>query len=353
MSDRYMIETENLETDLVLALKGKSVGRVPVWLMRQAGRYLPEYRELRSRSGSFLNLCYDSNLAMEVTMQPIQRFDLDAAIIFSDILVVPDAAGCKVKFSPEKGPILSQIRTAEEINKLDFENLTGRLSPIYEAIKKTRVALSKEKALIGFCGAPWTIASYMIEGGTSRDFLKIRKLAVEEPRTLELLLKKLEGCLASHLIAQISAGANAVQIFDSWAGVLADGSFKHLSFDPIHRICKKVKSMYPEIPIIVFPRLAGTRYTQFSKSKYIDALSIDQTIPCEWAAKNLQGKVAIQGNLDPVLLLSGGDKMVKEAQRICSILNQNKGFVFNLGHGVIKDTPVENVVTLCKLVREQ
>ena len=238
-----MTEIRNFESAVVLALKRKPVDRTPVWLMRQAGRYLPEYRNLRSRSGSFLDLCYDADLAMEITMQPIERFNLDAAIIFSDILVIPDAAGCKVEFLPEKGPVLAKIRCAEDIKALNFENLTSRLLPVYEAIKKTRVSLKKEKALIGFCGAPWTIASYMIEGGTSRDFLTIRKFAVENMKTLGLLFQKLEACLASHLMAQIAAGANAVQIFDSWAGVLNDNSFTQLSFFPIERICKKIKNV--------------------------------------------------------------------------------------------------------------
>ena len=338
---------------LISAIKKEPVDQIPIWLMRQAGRYLPEYRVLRSKSRNFLDLCYNVDLATEITMQPVKRFDLDAAIIFSDILIIPFAAGSEVKFLPEKGPVLSKIMSVKDVERLNFHNLSDRLQPVYQIVKQTRKDLSNEKAVIGFCGAPWTIASYMIEGGSSRDFSVIRRFALENPKTLKILFEELERCLANHLVAQIAAGADAVQIFDSWAGVLSDSNFKKLSADPIRRICRTVKQVYPDVPIIVFPRLAGIRYEQFVSSKYIDALSLDQTIPCRWAAKQLQSKIAIQGNLDPIFLLSGGSNMLVEVERICDTFSNQNGFVFNLGHGVIKETPPENVQILCDFIREK
>jgi len=348
-----MTEEDSPSKRLVRALRREPVDRPPVWLMRQAGRYLPEYRKIRSGAKNFLDLCYRPDLAAEVTIQPLRRFDLDAAIIFSDILVIPDAAGCSVDFVEGRGPVLSTVRDGKEIDALDFENVVEHLQPVYEAIGQVRSVLVPEKALLGFCGAPWTVASYMVEGGSSREFSTIRKWAIEAPETLQLLFDGLERALTDHLIAQIEAGADAVQIFDSWAGILAETEFDRWSLGPITRICQAVKAAHPETPIIAFPRLAGVRYQKFVDIAAIDAVSLDQTVPCAWVAKNLQDKIAVQGNLDPVFLLAGGDQMDREIKRIMELLGANPGFVFNLGHGVIKETPPAHVERLCRLVVAQ
>jgi len=333
------------------ALNRIGVDRPPIWLMRQAGRYLPEYRKIRGEVTGFLDLCYNPNLAAEVTMQPIRKFQLDAAIIFSDILVIPHAAGSELTFVENQGPILTPLKNKNDISALDFTNITERLIPVYEAIKITRSQLGEKTALIGFSGAPWTLSSYMIEGGSSREFLKLRKLAAEQPEILQSLFDGLETAIAAHLIAQIEFGADAVQIFDSWAGILNTLDFDRWCLDPVLRICERIKNIYPQTPIIVFPRLAGIRYLNFLKSPAVDAVSIDQTVPLNWARKYLSSGLAIQGNLDPMCLLVGGDRLKSEVYKIMEVFGDQPGFIFNLGHGVIKDTNPENVETLCKLIR--
>jgi uroporphyrinogen decarboxylase len=335
---------------LVSALNREPIDRPPIWLMRQAGRYLPEYRELRSKAGKFLDLCYNPDLAAEVTLQPLRRFSLDAAIIFSDILVIPHAAGNDLDFVENIGPVLSAIRNSEDISSLNFYDVKQKLEPVYKAVSITKANLNPGTALIGFAGAPWTIASYLIEGGTSRDFLKIRKWIVESPDTLSELFSKLEDAITQHLIAQIDAGADVVQIFDSWSGILGDGDFENWSILPIMRICRAVKASHPNIPIIVFPRLAGLRYQKFLQVKEIDGLSIDQTISCSWARKELYPQVSIQGNLDPIFLLGPTSVMKKKVSDILDVFGSNSGFVFNLGHGVHKDTNPETVAMLCDFI---
>ncbi|MEK9931397.1 MAG: uroporphyrinogen decarboxylase [Rhodospirillaceae bacterium] len=333
------------------ALNRIGVDRPPIWLMRQAGRYLPEYRKIRGEVTGFLDLCYNPNLAAEVTMQPIRKFQLDAAIIFSDILVIPHAAGSELTFVENQGPILTPLKNKNDISALDFTNITERLTPVYEAIKITRSQLGEKTALIGFSGAPWTLSSYMIEGGSSREFLKLRKLAAEQPEILQSLFDGLETAIAAHLIAQIESGADAVQIFDSWAGILNTLDFDRWCLDPVLRICERIKNIYPQTPIIVFPRLAGIRYLNFIKSPVVDAVSIDQTVPLNWARKYLSSSLAIQGNLDPMCLLVGGDRLKSDVYKIMEVFGDQPGFIFNLGHGVIKDTNPENVEILCKLIR--
>lgn len=334
---------------LLSTLNFEKVDRPPIWLMRQAGRYLPEYREIRRKTSSFLSLCYSPELAAEVTLQPLKRFPLDAAIIFSDILVIPDALGQKVDFREGIGPVLSVLERPFKISEYKQNRVGKYLSPVYEALRIVRNKLPKNKTLIGFSGAPWTVATYMLEGGSSRNFANIKSWAFNEPKNFGQLISMLEHVLAEHLICQINAGADVVQIFDSWAGVLPDGAFEKWSVEPISRIAKKVSLAKPGVPIIVFPRLAGLKYGKFKNLSGVSAISIDQTVPLDWAQGSLQGETVLQGNLDPVFLVCGGKALEKETKRILEIVG-NKQFIFNLGHGVLPQTPPENVSALCKIV---
>ena len=319
--------------------------------MRQAGRYLPEYRELRKTTGSFLDLCYSPSLAAEVTLQPIKRFSFDAAIIFSDILVIPDALGQSVSFQEGTGPVLDPLTDSKDLDDLVKENIVDRLNPVYEALKIVRASLPKKTALIGFAGAPWTIATYMVEGGISRDFSRTKCWAFSDPEEFYKLINILVRAITEHLIAQIEAGADALQIFDSWAGILPEKAFDQWCLKPIERIVSNVKQKHPEIPIIVFPRLAGERYIKIAELEGVSAVSLDQTISLNWAKTSLQPKVTVQGNLDPIYLLAGGKAMREEVARILGVFN-NHPFIFNLGHGVLPTTPVQHVFELCEFIAE-
>lgn len=323
--------------------------RPPIWLMRQAGRYLPEYREIRKDTEMFLDLCYTPELAAEVTLQPIRRYGFDAAIIFSDILVIPDALGQPVSFKEGVGPVLEAIKAVDELDSLDQGKLSDHLNPVYEAIQQVRKDLSSKTALIGFAGAPWTVATYMVEGGTSRDFANTKRWAFSAPQEFGKLIDILVTSITKHLIAQVEAGADALQIFDSWAGILPETAFDQWCVEPILRIVFDVKEKYPDVPIIVFPRLAGHRYLKVAAIEGVSAVSLDQTVSLDWVQENLQKKVAVQGNLDPIYLLAGGEAMRAEANRILKSLSGGP-FIFNLGHGVLPPTPLDNVAELCEIV---
>lgn len=337
------------EKPFLAELAGKSTDRVPIWLMRQAGRYLPEYRAVRATAGSFLDLCYAPKLAAEVTLQPVRRFPLDAAIVFSDILVIPDALGQKVAFKEGEGPVLDPVRDEKALGALNADRLTDHLAPVYETLERVRADLADDVALIGFAGAPWTIATYMVEGRGSRDYAETKGWAVSAPESFARLIGLLEDAIARHLIAQIEAGAEAVQIFDSWAGMLSDPMFNRWSLEPIARIAARVKQAAPKVPIIVFPRLAGLRYRSFVMIDAIDVLGLDQTVSLDWARDELQGAKTLQGNLDSAVLLVGGAAMEQEAWRILGDIAAGP-FVFNLGHGVLQLTPPEHVAALCDIV---
>lgn len=337
---------------LIDALNGEIQQVPPVWLMRQAGRYLPEYRELRSKARDFLHFCYTPELAVEATLQPIRRFAMDGAIIFSDILVIPDALGQKVAFKEGKGPVLEALPDAAAIDKLVSDGVTERLRPVYEAIAGVKAELPPAATLIGFCGAPWTLATYMIEGGSSRDFARVKSWAYGDPEGFQKLIDVLVDAVTNHLIAQVRAGAEALQIFDSWAGILPDKAFWSWSIKPIKAIVERVKAACPGIPIIGFPNRAGVMYEPFSRETGIDAVSIDASVPCDWAARALQRNITVQGNLDPVMLITGGTAMEDAARAICEKLNQGP-FVFNLGHGVLPSTPPDHVARLVDCVRDR
>ncbi len=331
-------------------LAGRRFATPPVWLMRQAGRYLPEYRAVRATTKSFLEFCYTPDKAVEVTLQPIRRFGFDAAIIFSDILVVPDALGQKVWFEEGEGPKLEALTDPAQFGKLSRARLGDFLAPVYEAIKQTRAALPKETALLGFAGAPFTLACYMIEGSGSKDFAKVKKWAYAHPESFGLLIDLLVDSVIDHLSNQVEAGADGVQLFDSWAGVLPEEQLFRWSLDPLVRIAKGLRERHPSIPIIAFPRAVGPAALMYRRPDCFSALSIDTGIGAHWAAKELQPHICVQGNLDPIMLVAGGAALEREATRILDKLGHGS-FVFNLGHGVVPQTPPEHVAQLVEIVR--
>lgn len=330
-------------------LAGKAQIKPPLWLMRQAGRYLPEYRQVRAKAGSFLDLCYNPELAAEVTLQPIRRFGFDAAIVFSDILVVPHALGQHVEFQEGEGPKLNPITGAGQISRLSRENAGGRFDLVYEAVARIVSGLGGQTPLIGFCGAPWTVASYMVEGGGSPDQRAAKLLAYRDPQAFKALLDLLVETSSAYLIGQIEAGVQSLQIFDSWAGSLADNDFTSFAIEPTAEIVKRVKSAYPSVPIIGFPRGSSANFERYIIGTGIDALGCDTASPLDLMA-DMQSRLPVQGNLDPLLLLSGGDAMERRVKAILSRLSP-KPFVFNLGHGILPETPIENVEKLTRLVR--
>ncbi len=335
---------------LVEALRGAEQDRPPVWLMRQAGRYLPEYRALRQRVGGFLELCYDPKLACEVTMQPIRRFGMDAAILFSDILVVPDALGQGVAFRDGEGPVLDAI-DGGGVDGLTEAGMVNRLAPVLETVERVRGELASEVALIGFAGAPWTVATYMVEGGSSKDFAAIKTWAFKDPDGFSRLIDLLARVTADYLIALIRSGVNVVQLFDTWAGVLPAWAFERWVVAPTRQIVDRVRATAPDIPIIGFPRGAGVSLVRFADGTGVDGVGLDSAVPLDWARDTLQSKVAVQGNLDPMMLVAGGDAMLDSARDILRTLGGG-GLVFNLGHGVVPATPPEHVAALVSFVQD-
>ncbi|MER8559196.1 uroporphyrinogen decarboxylase [Mesorhizobium sp. M0019] len=329
-------------------LRGKAAFPPPLWVMRQAGRYLPEYRETRRRAGSFLDLCYDPDLAVEVTLQPIERFGFDASILFSDILVVPHALGRDVRFEEGRGPLLTPI-TAAEIAALDGETFHVNLEPVYETVRRLRARLPDETTLIGFCGAPWTVATYMIAGHGTPDQAPARLFAYREPAAFLRLLKVLADHSGAYLIRQIEAGADVVQIFDSWSGVLDEASFELFCVEPVASIVRQVKAAHPNVPIIGFPKGAGDHYRSYRQKTGVTGLGLDWTVPLS-TAKELQRDGAVQGNLDPLRLVAGGKALDDGVGAILKALGDGP-LIFNLGHGITPETPLAHVERMVKLVR--
>ncbi|CAH2398427.1 uroporphyrinogen decarboxylase [Mesorhizobium escarrei] len=329
-------------------LKGKPLSPPPLWMMRQAGRYLPEYRETRRRAGSFLDLCYNPDLAVEVTLQPIERFGFDASILFSDILVVPHALGRDVRFEEGRGPLLTPI-SATEIAALDGETFHVNLDPVYETVRRLRTKLPDETTLIGFCGAPWTVATYMIAGHGTSDQAPARLFAYREPAAFLQLLNVLADHSAAYLIRQIEAGADVVQIFDSWSGVLDEVSFEAFCVRPVAEIVRQVRAVHPDIPIIGFPKGAGAHYRSYRQKTGVTGLGLDWTVPLT-TAKELQRDGAVQGNLDPLRLVAGGKALSDGVDTILKALG-DRPLVFNLGHGITPETPIAHVEAMVKLVR--
>ncbi len=336
---------------LIRALKGETLKSPPIWLMRQAGRYLPEYRGTRAAAGSFLELCYNPMLATEVTLQPIRRFGFDAAILFSDILVVADALGQKVGFEEGRGPVLEVLTDGKDLGQLGLGRFHEHLAPVYETIDRLKSALPPETALIGFAGAPWTVASYMVEGGSSRDFAKAKSWMYGRQQDFAALIGLLVDATSQYLIRQVEAGAEVLQLFDSWAGALAHNDMRLFSLEPARQIVANVRAVHPEVPIILFPRGVGAGYFDFAEAGVFTGLSLDQSVPLAWARDQLQPRVALQGNLDPQILVNGGRALRYGVAHILNRLGK-KRFIFNLGHGIVPETPPEHVAELVKLVRE-
>lgn len=336
-------------------LKGQKTRRVPFWFMRQAGRYLPEYRELRAEKGGFLDMVYDPEAAAEITLQPIRRFGMDAAILFSDILVIPHALGQNLEFVPGEGPKLEPIQSAADLAKLDPGKIDDVLGPVYETVSHVRAGLSKEgfdrTALIGFAGSPWTVACYMVEGAGSKDFMRTKVMAYAQPELFQKIIDLVAEATIHYLKGQVEAGAEALQLFDSWAGVLDADQFRRWSIEPTKKIVAGVRQAYPDIPIIGFPKGAGLGLGDYVDQTGVSAAGLDSQIAPLWAAQNLQDKVPVQGNLDPFCLYAGGDMLERSARAILEALG-SKPFIFNLGHGIHKDTPIAHVERLVQIIRE-
>lgn len=333
---------------LVRVLEGESVFPPPVWLMRQAGRYLPEYRATREKAGGFLDLCYNPDLATEVTLQPIRRFGFDAAILFSDILVIPDALDRGLHFVQGEGPKLTPIRP-DEIAHLDPSRGETHLAPVIATVGRLRQELPDETTLIGFCGAPWTVATYMIAGHGTPDQAPARLFAYRNPAEMETLLYLLAEMSADYLIRQLQAGADCVQIFDSWAGVLDEASFEAYAVRPVARMVEKVRAAVPGAKIIGFAKGAGSLLNTYREKTGIDAVGLDWSVPVS-QAKELQKAGAIQGNLDPLRLIAGGKALEDGVDRILDNLGDGP-LIFNLGHGITPEAPIAHVEALLDRIR--
>lgn len=325
-------------------------GRPPFWFMRQAGRYLPEYQELRRQAPDFLTFCFTPELTVEATLQPLRRFNPDAAILFSDILVIPDALGCDVRFVEGQGPVLQPVRSEADISRLRLEGIEEHLEPVFETVRRLARALPAETALIGFAGSPWTLAIYMIEGRGGTACETARQWAYRDPASFGALINVLVEATIVHLRHQIANGAEVVQLFDSWAGILAETQFRSWVISPTAEIVRRLKGEFPDVPIIGFPRACGVLCKEYIRESGVDGVGIDSGIPVDWARSVLQTRCVVQGNLDNQLLVAGGDGLEAEVLRILDALGRGP-FVFNLGHGVLPQTPIDHVVRVAEVVR--
>lgn len=334
---------------LLRTVLGERQERPPIWIMRQAGRYLPEYRAIREKVGSFLELCYTPELAAEVTLQPLRRFDLDAAILFSDILVIPDALGQTVSFETGEGPRLEPI-TPEGLGRLEPDEFLDHLAPVLETIGRVKEGLAPEKTLIGFCGSPWTVATYMIAGRGSPDQAAARLFALRHPEAFAELMDILVDASVRYLVAQFRAGADVVQLFESWALNLDERAFAANVIEPNRRIVEGVRREIPGAPIIGFPRGAAGMLPAYVAATGVNALGLDYSMPVETAKQALPKGLPVQGNLDPLRLVVGGAQMEKRAEEIIAGF-ADRPHIFNLGHGIVPETPIENVELLVATVK--
>ncbi len=324
-------------------VKGLPVNRPPIWFMRQAGRYLSEYRNTRRQAGSFLDLCYNSELATEVTLQPIEKFGFDAAILFADILLILDALGVKVEFIEGQGPLLEPVKSEKDIKRISsIERIHEKLDPVYNTVRKLKNQLPSEVPLIGFAGAPWTLATYLINGKGEQGSLTAKKFLIENNKEFEKIINLLTEATIEYLIRQIQSGADVIKIFDSWAGALNADMVRRYSLNPIKKIVSKVKSQYPDIPFIVFPRSVNTLYSDFCNEDCFDVLAVDQFLDRKWIARKIQPKMTIQGNLDPLFLTQKEDILLKELKNVTEDFKKYP-YIFNLGHGITPNARVENV----------
>ena len=336
---------------ILRALAGETLPTPPIWMMRQAGRYLPEYRATRAQAGDFLSLCYNSELAAEVTLQPIRRYGFDASILFADILLLPQALGADLWFVTGEGPRLSTITTADELAKLKpVEAIHEHLNPIYETVKILSRELPEETTLIGFAGAPWTVATYMIAGKGTPDQGPAHALKAENRAVFDRLMALITEGTIAYLSAQIEAGAEVIKLFDSWAGSLKDADFIEYSIKPMQQITAALKAKHPDVPIIAFPRGAGERYVGTHAAIGADCIAVDDGVSADWAAANVQTEGCVQGNLKSTHMVTGGDALVSETKAIVKALSGGP-HIFNLGHGITPDADPENVQLMINTVR--
>lgn len=340
----------SVSSKFLRVFEGEVFSSPPIWFMRQAGRYLPEYRKLRAEAGSFLDLCFNPALASEVTLQPVRRFDLDAAILFADILLIPHALGQRLSFVENEGPRLEPPVSLEDIKRFRDRDVLAPLAPVFETVAKTKAGLSRDKALIGFAGAPWTVATYMLAGGPMKDPGVLRKRLYEEPAFINGLIDVLTDKTVDYLIAQIDAGADAVQLFDTWAGGLPWPVLDAVSVRPLDRISRAVKKARPGTPIILFPKGVGEKAAEYVLLQGCDGFGIDYAMDPAWARANLAGRTVIQGGLDPLLTVTGGAAMEQAAETYIKLFH-DVPYIFNLGHGFTPQTPPDNVAALVDYVR--
>jgi uroporphyrinogen decarboxylase len=331
-------------------LDGVAQSPPPVWLMRQAGRYLPEYRALRAKAGDFLNLIFTPEHAVEVTLQPVRRFGFDAAILFSDILVIPHALGQSVRFAAGEGPRLEPLSGAQGVERLAAEVDQKILAPVYETVRQVRAKLDGGTALLGFCGAPWTVASYMIAGQGTPDQAPARLFAYREPAAFAALMDILVDASAAYLVRQLQAGADAVQIFDTWSGVLPPEEFARWCIEPTGRIMAKVRAQVPGAKVIGFPRGAGTLLPRYVEELAVDAVGLDWTVDRGFVRDRVQSRVPVQGNLDPLVLVAGGAALERAIDAVLEAF-AGRPFIFNLGHGIVPETPIAHVEAMLKRIR--
>lgn len=339
-----------MKRKVLKVIDGETVFPPPIWMMRQAGRHLPEYRATRKNAGGFLDLCYSPDFAVEVTLQPIRRYGFDAAILFSDILVVPHVLGRDLRFEEGRGPLMTPI-TTQEINDLEIDGAALKLEAVYETVRRLRKELPEETTLLGFCGAPWTVATYMIAGHGTPDQAPARLFAYQHPEAFEKLLMDLAEVSAEYLIRQYEAGADALQIFDSWSGVLDEDCFERFCIKPVRYIVDKVRAVHPEARIIGFPKGAGTLYTDYREKTGVNMLGLDWSVPYSFA-KTLQKQGAVQGNLDPLRVVAGGKALDEGVDRILDNLGQGP-LVFNLGHGITPQAPIDHVHQMINRIRSR
>lgn len=344
--------TQVTQSILIRSLQRKPVPRTPVWLMRQAGRYLPEYRQTRAKAGDFLSLCKNTQLACEVTLQPLRRFELDAAILFSDILTIPDAMGLGLSFTEGEGPrFANPIRSKAAIDELPTESVLDNLGYVMDAVGLIRKEMPQALPLIGFAGSPWTLACYMVEGGGSRDFKHILQLLYNEPASTHQLLVKLAKVVSLYLEEQVRAGANALMVFDTWGGILTTCNYMNFSRDYMAIIVSHLKKKYPNIPIILFTKGGGQWLKELANTG-CDALSVDWTCDLAVARDQVGQQVALQGNLDPVVLLTSPARIRQQVKQVLASFGNGSGHVFNLGHGITPDIPPEHVAAMVDAVHE-
>ncbi|MEM1037530.1 MAG: uroporphyrinogen decarboxylase [Pseudomonadota bacterium] len=343
-----MVET--VDHRFLDVLSGQVSRPVPIWMMRQAGRHLPEYMELRSQAKDFLNFCYSPSMAAEATLQPIRRYDMDAAILFADILLILDALGLDVRFEKGVGPIVEKVSRVEDLKSTSMETVVQRLSPVYETVERVRGTLSPEKALIGFCGAPWTVALYAIEGRGGTDKSQARLWAYQKANDLDLLLDILVEASAHYLKAQVDAGADALMIFESWAEGLPSDLMDRLVIKPNAKLINRLRELGVQVPVIGFPRSAATKLPDYVQNVPANAFGLDTAIDPDFVSKTLPKSVAVQGHLDPLLLIAGGQAM---DDRVLEILSAyaDRPHIFNLGHGVTPATPIPHVERVVEIVR--